>query len=119
MPISPEISAQWRDAPRLRIGIFRALVLGDLLCAIPALRAIKAAWPQAEITLISLPWAATLAERLPQVDRFIAFPGFPSLPEIEPDIAALPGFLQQVQALKFDLVLQLHGSGNIVNQLVA
>jgi ADP-heptose:LPS heptosyltransferase len=102
-----------------RIGIFRALVLGDLLCAVPAWRALRAAWPQAEITLIGLPWAAALAERLPMIDRFIAFPGHAGLPERAADTSAWPGFVDEVRSQRFDLLLQMHGSGGISNPLVA
>lgn len=101
-----------------RIAVFRALVLGDLLCATPALRALRRAHPEAQITLVGLPWAQALAARLP-VDRFLPFPGWPGLPESRPSLDALPGFLAQMQAQRFDLALQLHGSGRLTNPLVA
>ena len=102
-----------------RIGVFRALVLGDLLCATPALRALKQRWPESELTLISLPWAREFAARLPTVDRFIEFPGHPALPERVADLASLPAFIDHMRAEPFDLLLQLHGSGSIVNPLLA
>lgn len=116
---SPRESHPSLLGPINRIAVFRALVLGDMLCATPALRALRSAYPQAELTLVGLPWAAALAERLPCVDHFIALPGHPGLPEVPADVRALPAFLQAVQQRDFDLALQLHGSGAIVNPLVA
>jgi ADP-heptose:LPS heptosyltransferase len=107
------------SAPR-RVAILRALALGDLMCAVPALRAIRRAWPHAEITLFGLPsmreWSARFRTL---VDRFMEFPGWPGLPEREPQLSRIPSFLGEAQAQRFDLVVQLHGSGTIVNSLVA
>jgi len=102
-----------------RVGVFRALDLADMLCAVPAVRALKKAWPGSELTLIGLPWAEELAERLSCVDRFMAFPGYPGLPESSADLAALPLFLQRMQDESFDLLLQMHDSGTITNPLMA
>ena len=101
------------------IAVFRALKLGDLLCVVPALRALRRAFPKARITLIGLPWARTLAARFNRyLDAFLAFPGFPGFPEQPCDVEALPGFIRAAQARRFDLVLQLHGSGALSNPLV-
>lgn len=103
-----------------RVVVFRALMLGDLLCATPALRALRHGLPQAQIALVGLPWAREWVERLASVDEFIEFPGWPGLPERPPaDARSRLDFLLEMAARDFDLALQLHGSGAIVNTLTA
>lgn len=104
------------------IAVFRALKLGDLLCATPALRALRA--PRSDgrsphVTLVSLPWAASLARRLDCVDAFAPFPGHPQLPERTCSTERLARFLAAMRRRRFDLAVQMHGSGGIVNPLVA
>lgn len=119
-PPLPRAQALHREPGEVvRIGVFRALMLGDLLCAIPAWRALKNACPHSVVTLIGLPWARALAERLSCIDEFVAFPGHPFLPEAGADLPAWPGFLAQVQERRFDLLLQMHGSGTLSNALVS
>lgn len=108
LPISPQ-----------RILVFRALKLGDLLCAVPAFRALRRAYPDAHIALLSLPWAADFVRLFPAYfDEFIAFPGWPGLPEQELDPARTAAFLADMQARKWDLALQMQGNGTFVNAML-
>jgi len=102
-----------------KIALFRALQLGDLLCAIPAIRALRAALPNAEITLLGLPWAKALIERFPQyLDNFIHFPGYMGLPEQPFDATEWHLFKEQIKERQFDVVLQMQGNGSYVNQML-
>jgi ADP-heptose:LPS heptosyltransferase len=102
-----------------RIAVFQALFLGDLLCATPAIHALKTRFPAAKLTLIGLPWARELAERLPAVDRFDVFPGYPGLPDRPVDEPDVPRFFERCRQAQYDLAVQMHGSGGITNEIVA
>lgn len=105
------------NPPPQRIAIVRSLPgLGDLLCAVPAWRSLRAALPQAQVTLIGLPWAKTFVARYPAyLDNFLEFPGYPGIPEVLPRLRELPAFFASVQQQSFDLGLQMHGSGIVSN----
>jgi len=101
-----------------RIAVFRALKLGDLLCSVPVLRALRKAHPHAHVTLIGLPESEAFARRFAHyVDDWIDFPGTPELPEQSPR-GGLPAFFALARARRFDLALQLHGSGERTNGIV-
>jgi len=100
--------------------VLRALQLGDLLCAVPALRAMRAAWPSARIELVGLRWARAFVDRFDRyLDGFVEFPGWPGLPEREPDLGAWPPFLEALRSRRTALALQMQGNGRITNALLA
>jgi len=102
-----------------RLAIFRALQIGDMLCSVPALRAMRGALPRARITLVGLPWAVQFARRYRQyVDDFVAFPGHPAFPEQPVREHELEAFYGAMRARDFDLALQMHGSGQVSNRIV-
>jgi len=93
------------------VVLLRASRIGDFLCATPAYRALRAALPAAEFTLIGQPFVRELADRCPYLDHFEPFPGYPGIAEqfFDPGRALL--FFQRMRIRQFDLAIQMHGSG--------
>jgi ADP-heptose:LPS heptosyltransferase len=105
------------DTPK--IAILRALQLGDMLCAVPAMRALRHAYPKADIALIGLPWAGSFVQRFNKyLNRLIVFPGYEGLPEQPYNEAAWNSFVSQMQQEQFDCILQMQGNGTIVNEML-
>src|SRR5436309_7008981 len=58
-----------------KIAVLRANALGDFIFALPALEALRAAYPQAEIVLLAKGWHATFLKGRPgPVDRVVVVP---------------------------------------------
>jgi ADP-heptose:LPS heptosyltransferase len=101
-----------------KIAIFRSLYVGDMLCIIPTVRAIRKGFPQASISLIGLPWQQAFVQRFAHYfDEHIVAPGLPGLPEQPFDAIKAVDFLAAMQQRSFDLVLQMQGNGAVTNAL--
>jgi ADP-heptose:LPS heptosyltransferase len=115
-----------RRQPRVdgvgRIAVLRANALGDLLVSLPALEAMRAAYPGAELVLLGLGWHREFLEGRPgPVDRVVVVPPVRgvSVRDDEPAPADPPAeFLAAMRAERFDLGVQLHGGGRHSNPFV-
>lgn len=102
------------------MAVLCARHLGDLLCTIPALRALRRRWPAAHVTLIGLPAAREVVARFPAyIDDFVEFPGFPGFAGGSYEPRATVRFLRDAQQRRFDLALQLNCGSEASNALVA
>ncbi|MEN3307365.1 MAG: hypothetical protein V7603_3567 [Micromonosporaceae bacterium] len=82
----------------------RALGIGDLATAVPALRALRAAFPARRMLLAAPDWLAPLAELTGAVDRLVPLPG----------LAGPPGALPPPW-----VAVNLHGRGPESHRLLA
>lgn len=104
-------------SPMLRILVVRSLPgLGDLLCGVPALRALRAAHPTAQITWLGLPGTEWFGQRFAHLlDDWLPFPGYPGIAEGWRNPEVTVNFLKQIQQQPYDLTLQMHGNGSYIN----
>lgn len=102
-----------------KIAVLRANGIGDFLFALPALEALRHAYPDAEIVLLGADWHQRFLQGRPgPVDRVVAVPpgaGVREEPGLPTDPGAIETFFAAMQAERFDLAVQMHGGGRHSN----
>src|ERR671916_637817 len=106
-----------------KIAVLRAGGLGDLVFTLPALGALREAYPGAEITLLGGPLQTELLSgRSEPVERAITVPPSTGVngPDtgVDEDAEELERFFTRMREERFDLALQLHGGGGYSNPFV-
>ena len=105
-----------------KIAVLRANSLGDFVFALPALAALRSAYPAAEIVLLAKEWHCELLARRPgPVDRVVPIPPAPGVTlaaGADADHDALAWFFEEMRAEEFDVAVQLHGGGAHSNPFV-
>ncbi|MHC6593761.1 glycosyltransferase family 9 protein [Arthrobacter sp. C152] len=99
-----------------RIAVLRGGGLGDLIFAIPAMAALKAAYPGAALTLLGTPIHKALLDAVESpVDEVHVLPFAEGVRPGEEDAAELDRFFTGMRGRNFDLAVQLHGGGRYSN----
>ena len=107
-----------------KIAVLRAGGLGDAIFTLPALRALKETYPEAEITLLGGPLQTGLFSggREPVAHAILVPPSTGvNGPDtgVEEDEEELESFFTRMREERFDLALQMHGGGGYSNPFVA
>ena len=105
-----------------RIAVLRANAIGDFVLALPALAALRAAYPQAEITCLGTTWHPELLDGRPGPwDRCVVVPRYPGVRDGDGatrDSPEVRAFFAEQQRERYDLAVQLHGGGGNSNPFV-
>ncbi|MDV8147528.1 glycosyltransferase family 9 protein [Arthrobacter sp. B10-11] len=99
-----------------RIAVLRGGGLGDLMFALPAVSALKAAYPGSTVTVLGTPLHAALVQGTAgPVDDVRILPYAEGVRPGQEDPAAVDSFFADMRREAFDLALQLHGGGRYSN----
>jgi ADP-heptose:LPS heptosyltransferase len=105
-----------------KIAILRSGALGDFIVILPAIKAIRHAYPKAEIVLLGMPWLRDfLKEKRTDIDRFIEVPVKKGIREEkgkEENPEEIEAFFRTMRDEAFDIVLQFQGKGISANPFV-
>jgi ADP-heptose:LPS heptosyltransferase len=89
----------------LKILLIRLRLIGDVVLTTPAIRAIRQAFPDAQITYVVERYAAPIVQDNPHLDRVLVIPPATGWPRLMQDFT----LAQQLRHERFDLVVDFHG----------
>jgi ADP-heptose:LPS heptosyltransferase len=112
-PVVAPLAERFADVAR--IAVLRGGGLGDLVFALPAVRALREAYPAASVTLLGSGVHAALLAGREVVDEVLELPPIAGIRGDDTDAAAEAAFLEALQERRFDLAVQLHGGGRNAN----
>jgi hypothetical protein len=96
-----------------RILLLKLDHLGDFVMGVPAMRAVRAHFPDAHITLVVGEWNAGLARRIDIADELLIFEAFPrNTGEVGADIGARIGQFDALITGRYDLAIDLRTFGD-------
>ncbi|MFE4541786.1 glycosyltransferase family 9 protein [Arthrobacter sp. NPDC056727] len=99
-----------------RIAVLRGGGLGDLMYVLPAVAALKAAYPGATVTLLCTPvQAELLSQTVGPVDETVILPFAEGVRPGPEDRGEAERFFAEMRTRNFDLAVQLHGGGRYSN----
>jgi ADP-heptose:LPS heptosyltransferase len=101
-----------------KLAVLRANAIGDYLVSLPAIVALRAAYPDAELVLLGSDWHASfLAGRPGPVDRCLPVPPTAGVRDDRPPSspAMVDRFFARMRAERFDVAVQLQGGGRHSN----
>jgi ADP-heptose:LPS heptosyltransferase len=105
-----------------RIAVLRPNAIGDFVFALPALCALRGAYPRARIVLLGQRWHREfLQDRPGPVDEVLEMPavrGVGAPADAPQDEGEVQRFVAALHARRFDLALQLYGGGRYSNPFV-
>jgi ADP-heptose:LPS heptosyltransferase len=111
-----------RIADVRRIAVLRANSIGDFVLALPALAALRSAYPTAEITYLGDAWHPSLLNGRPGPwDRVEVVPRYLGIRGDDPakrDSGAGRAFFEAQRRRGYDLAVQIHGGGANSNPFV-
>ena len=128
---APRDATGWHGQPFARmenvsrIAVLRPNAVGDFVFALPALHALKHAYPDAELVYVGKEWHAQFLHGRPgPVDRVLVMPPVPGVGAPvamgagqEPEAGGEPAerFLARMRDERFDIALQMFGGGRFSN----
>jgi ADP-heptose:LPS heptosyltransferase len=113
--------APWRGRKLMdvrRIALLRANGIGDLIFILPAVEALKAAYPEGQITLLARPWHRDFLAGRGLVDEVVVVPSADEVLSGRMDLSEIEPFFEDMRARSFDIALQLYGGGRYSNPFV-